>query len=196
VGSSLLAIWMSGALARPPSSWAGRRPQSVAGGEAVILRREAGRERLEWELARAADYRRPLVLCLLGLDRHTGSEQPAADPSELEARMLRIDQLLLRELGRFEVAAEHGAGERLLILPEIWADGYVETAGELCARAGGRVGRTVRASLVTFPFDGTRTDGLLADLELGLERCRAGDGLVNVGPAAGGVTGGVADFAS
>jgi hypothetical protein len=192
---SLVALWASRALARPLPSWAGRRAQNPTGGEPAILHREAGRERLEWELARAADYRRPLALCLLGLDRNPREEEPTAGPSDLEGRMGRIDQLLLHELGRFEVAAEHGTAERLLILPEVWADGYAETAGELCARAGGRVGRTVRAALVTFPFDGTGRDDLVADLELALEGCRAGDALVNVGPA-GRLATGVADFAS
>src|SRR5205085_10831356 len=56
--------------------------------------------------------RRPLTLCLLGLDR-PGDGGPAVDPSDLESRMGRIDQLLLRELGRFDVAADHGAAERL-----------------------------------------------------------------------------------
>jgi hypothetical protein len=141
------------------------------------------------ELARAADYRRPLALCLLGLD------PDAADPSELEARMRRIDHLLLRELGRFEAAAEHGAGERLLILPELWADAYAETAGELCARAGGRVGRTVRAALLTFPFDGDGREALLAELELALESCRTGDALLRAGRSPRPATG-VEDFAS
>jgi hypothetical protein len=193
-GSSLLALWTSRALSRPPIDWSARRPQRMLENEPVILRREAGQERTEWELGRAADYRRPLTLCLLGLDR-PGDGAPAVEPSDRERRRGRIDQLLLRELGRFEMAAEHGAAERLMILPEIWADGYAETAGQLCARAGGRVGRTVRAALLTFPFDGTRADGLIADLELALERCRAGDTLVSVG-AVGREPGGVEDFAS
>jgi hypothetical protein len=193
-GSALLALWTARALSRPPADWTAGRPQRMLGGEPAILRRKAGRERTEWELGRAADYRRPLTLCLLGLDRPADGA-PAVDPSDLETRMGRIDQLLLRELGRFEVAAEHGAAERLLILPEIWADGYAETAGQLCARTGGRVGRTVRAALLTFPFDGTRADRLIADLELALERCRTGDGLVSVG-AVGREPGGVEDFAS
>jgi len=193
-GCSLLALWTSRALSRPSVDWTRARPQRTLGGEPVILRREAGRERAEWELGRAADYRRPLTLCLLGPDRPSDGA-PAVDPSELESRMGRIDQLLLRELGRFEVAAEHGPAERLLILPEVWADGYAETAGQLCARAGGRVGRTVRAALLTFPFDGTRADGLIADLELALQRCRAGDTLVGVGTAPP-EPGGVEDFAS
>jgi hypothetical protein len=192
---SLVSLWTSRALARPSTAWTARRPQKVVAGEPAILRREAGWDRAEWELSRAADYRRPLTLCLLGLDRNAGEAEPGADPSGLDGRMRRVDQLLLRELGRFETAAEHGPSERLLILPETWADGYAETAGELCARAGGRVGRTVRAALLTFPFDGIRTDGLLADLELALERCRTGDALVSVG-AVGRPTPGVADFAS
>jgi hypothetical protein len=193
-GCSLLALWTARALSRPPVDWAASPPQRTIGGEPVILRREAGREHTEWELGRAADYRRPLTLCLLGLDS-PGDGAQALDASELETRMGRIDQLLLRELGRFEVAAEQGAAERLLILPEVWADGYAETAGQLCARAGGRMGLTVRAALLTFPFDGTRADGLITDLELALERCRAGDTVVSVGTVGRGPSG-VEDFAS
>lgn len=189
LGCSLAALWTSEALARPSGADADRRRPYPGSGEAAILRREDGRERLEWELARATDYRRPLTLCLLGLDREP------ADPAGPAARMRRVDHLLTRELGRFESAAELGPGERLLILPEVWADGYADTAVQLCARAAGRVGRTVRAALITFPFDGRGRDALIARLELALESCRAGGALVSVGASARPVCD-VEDFAS
>jgi hypothetical protein len=172
----------------------GRLQKSLFGGPA-ILRKEAGLERTEWELARASEYRRPFTLCLLGLDPGQDGKGEEQDQSGLEDGMRRIDQLLLRELTRFEAAAEHSPRERLLVLPEVWADGYAEAANELCGLLGGRVGRTVRAALVTFPFDGTKVEGLITDLELALDRCRADDALVAVG-AVGRVAAGVRDFAS
>jgi hypothetical protein len=195
-GCSQLSLWTSAALARQSSvPWVvGRLQKSLFGGPA-ILRKEAGLERTEWELARASEYRRPLTLCLLGLDPGQDGKGEEQDQSGLEDGMRRIDQLLLRELTRFEAAAEHSPRERLLVLPEVWADGYAEAANELCGLLGGRVGRTVRAALVTFPFDGTKVEGLITDLELALDRCRADDALVAVG-AVGRVAAGVRDFAS
>jgi hypothetical protein len=98
--------------------------------------------------------------------------------------MLRVDQFLVAQLSRFEAVAEHGPGERLLLLPEVWADGFVEEAQRLCHLAGQRAGRPVRGALVTFPFHGTRAEDLLAELELALERCRGGNLLVSVGTPA------------
>jgi hypothetical protein len=195
--SSLAALWAAAALRRPLAAWSGEVARARIGllGEPAILGWEAGRLRLEWELARAADYRRPVTLCLLGVDGEPGEMPGTAEPSRLERRMRRVDHLLLKELNRFEAASEHGPGERLLVLPELWADGCAEMAGELCARAAGRAGRTVRAALVTFPFDGTRAESLLAGLETGLDRCRAGEALVRVG-ALEREAAGLADFAS
>jgi hypothetical protein len=195
--SSLAGLWTARALERTSMARPGGAGRTGPGvlDEPAILRWEAGQARIEWELARAADYRRPVTLCLLGVDPRPDQLPGALDPSELEGRMRRVDHLLLRELHRFETAAEHGAGERLLVLPELWADGCAEMASELCARAAGRAGRTVRAALVTFPFDGTRSETLLADLGSGLEHCRAGEALVRIGALERGAAS-VADFAS
>jgi hypothetical protein len=157
-----------------------------------VQRREAALERLDWELARAGEYRRPLTLCLLGLDPVAGDE----DASRLAGAMGRVDQLLLQELSRFELASEHGPAERLLVLPELWADGFAEDAARLCALASGRVRKTARAALVTFPFDGTRPETLLADLESALARCRAGDALLAIGTVGREPVAVTTDFAS
>jgi hypothetical protein len=90
--------------------------------------------------------------------------------------MRRVDRFLLRQLSRFEVVAEYGATRRLLVLPEVWTDGFEEEAERLCRLAGQRTGRPVRAAMVTFPFHGTRIEGLLNELEHALEmRGRSSD---------------------
>jgi hypothetical protein len=95
-----------------------------------------------------------------------------------------VDQFLAAHLSRFEAVAEHRPGEWLLVLPEVWADGFAEEAERICDLAGQRAGRPVRGALVTFPLDGTRVGDLLAELELALERCRTNNVLVGVGVVA------------
>jgi hypothetical protein len=197
-GCSLLSVWTSRALSRPPLAWAGGRPrtQKTLLSAPTVQRREAALERLDWELARAGEYRRPLTLCLLGLDPAAGEGRVDVDARGLESAMGAVDQLLLQELSRFELASEHGSAERLLVLPELWADGFAEDAARLCALASGRVRRTARAALVTFPFDGTRAETLLTDLEAALARCRAGDALLAIGTVGRDSVGVTTDFAS
>lgn len=196
-GCSLLSLWTSRALSRPPLAWAGGRTRThkTLLGAPTVQRREDALERLDWELARAGEYRRPLTLCLLGLDPAAGDGE-AADAARLAGAMGRVDQLLLQELSRFELASEHGPAERLVVVPELWADGFAEDAARLCALASGRVSRTARAALVTFPFDGTRAETLIADLESALARCRAGDALLAIGTVGREPVGVTTDFAS
>jgi uncharacterized SAM-binding protein YcdF (DUF218 family) len=176
--SSLLALSLSRALARPVRAPSSRRGESDS--RPAVLSLDSGLTKAEWELARAAHYRRQVTLCLVGLDRPQGEEEPPAQ----ESVMLRVDQFLVGQLSRFEAVAEHRPGERLLLLPEVWADGFVEEAERLCHLAGQRAGRPVRAALVTFPFHGTRAGDLLSELELALERSRSGNLLVSVGVVA------------
>jgi len=179
-GCSLLALSVSRALARPaPALSRRRRGADVEGGQAVLTR-DAGLARAEWEVARAAHYRRKVTFCLLGLDRPEGDGEPPAPESVAS----RVDQFLAAHLSRFEAVAEHRPGEWLLLLPEVWADGFAEEAKRVCDLAGQRAGRPVRGALVTFPLDGTRLGDLLAELELALERCRTNNVLVGVGVAA------------
>jgi hypothetical protein len=176
-GSSLLALSVSRALARPVLAPSRRRRGGDLESGEEVLARDAGLTRAEWEVARAAQYRRQVTFCLLGLDRPEGEQEPSAP----ESVMRRVDQFLAGRLSRFDAVAEHRPGERLLLLPEVWADGFAEEAERICHLAGHRAGRPVRGALVTFPFDGTRAGDLLAELELALERCRSGNLLVSVG---------------
>jgi hypothetical protein len=194
LGCSLLSLWTSAGVARAPLAWAGGRHRKALLEAPAVLRQDAVLERLDWELGRAGEYRRPLTLCLLGID--PPSAEGDVDASRLEGAMRRVDQLLLQELSRFEVVSEHGPLERLLILPELWADGFADDAARVCALATGRVRRTARAALVTFPFDGTRAETLLADLEASLARCRAGDALLAVGTVGREPVSVTTDFAS
>ena len=179
-GCSLLALSVSRALARrAPALSRRRRGADVESGQAVLTR-NAGLARAEWEVARAAHYRRQVTFCLLGLDRPEGDSEPPAPESVTSL----VDQFLAAHLSRFEAVAEHRPGEWLLVLPEVWADGFAEEAERICDLAGQRAGRPVRGALVTFPLDGTRVGDLLAELELALERCRTNNVLVGVGVVA------------
>jgi hypothetical protein len=180
-GCSLLALSVSRALARPaPALSRRRRGPEVESGQAVLTR-DAGLARAEWEVARAAHYRRQVTFGLVGLDRSEGDQEPP-DPESVTGR---VDQLLAGQLlSRFEVVAEHRPGEWLLLLPEVWADGFAEETKRICRLSGQRAGRPVRGALVTFPRDGTRVGDLLAELELALERCRTDNLLVGIGVVA------------
>jgi hypothetical protein len=160
LGSTLLALGTSHALARTAAGAGGRRDRRGVESAGSVLSSEAGLKRAAWELARAAHYRRQVTLCLFGLD---------AGGMEHATPMRRVDRFLLRQLSGFEVVAEHGATRRLLVLPEVWADGFGEEAQRLCRLAGQRAGRPVRAAMVTFPFHGTRIEDLLNELEVALE---------------------------
>ena len=160
LGSTLLALGTSRALARTAAGAGGRRDRRGVESAGSVLSSEAGLKRAAWELARAAHYRRQVTLCLLGLD---------AGGMEHATPMRRVDRFLLRQLSGFEVVAEHGATRRLLVLPEVWADGFGEEAQRLCRLAGQRAGRPVRAAMVTFPFHGTRIEDLLNELDVALE---------------------------
>jgi hypothetical protein len=163
VGCTLLAVVTSRALAVPGAGAAGRRAGRGVEAPRAVLGMDAGLKRAEWELARAAHYRRQLTLCLVGLDDGAAGER---QPSEPATSMRRVDRFLLHELSRFEVVTEHGATRRLLVLPEVWAEGFSEEAERLCRLAGRRAGRPVRVAMATFPFHGTRMEDLLKELEL------------------------------
>jgi hypothetical protein len=179
-GCSLLALSVSRALARPAPALPRRRRGADVESVQAVLTRDAGLARAEWEVARAAHYRRQVTFCLLRLDRPEDDSEPPAPESVTS----RVDQFLAAHLSRFEAVAEHRPGEWLLLLPEVWADGFAEEAGRICDLAGQRAGRPVRSALVTFPLDGTRVGDLLAELELALERCRTNNVLVGVGVVA------------
>lgn len=179
-GCSLLALSVSRALARPAPALSRRRRGAEVESVQAVLTRDAGLARAEWEVARAAHYRRQVTFCLLGLDRPEDDSEPPAPESVTS----RVDQFLAGQLSRFEAVAEQRPGEWLLLLPEVWADGFAEEARRICHLAGQQAGRPVRGALVTFPLDGKRGGDLLAELELALERCRTNDLLVSVGVVA------------
>jgi hypothetical protein len=188
---SLLAIWTSPVLARPaPRELA---PSRLVKTKGHPLAAEAGLELAGWELQRAARYRRRVTLALIGIDGAQEAAHTRAAP--LSSWMAQLDQLLLRDLSRFETVAEHRLDDRLLVLPEVWADSYAAEAGRLCQLASQRIGRPVRAALASFPIDGSTVEELLGSLETALEACRAGGTEVSAG-SLGATRTPVTDFAS
>jgi len=102
------------------------------------------------------------------------------EESRLEA-MGRLDSVLRNGLPGDDLLCEYGPWERLLILPDVWAEDFRETAAQLVKAARQQVNRQVRVALITFPVDGQRAADPLDYLERALEVCRAGRTSVSVG---------------
>ena len=154
-GSAAVADTASAVLAR-----AGDRPAAAA---------PSAPGRAEWELARAFEYRRGLALALLGVE----APEAAEEPGRRVRLMADLDELVLDTVSRFDVVAVYGSRERLLALPERSAEALCADADQLCALATERLGRPVRMALLS-PVPGAALAELLAELEVGLARCRAG----------------------
>jgi hypothetical protein len=95
--------------------------------------------------------------------------------------MSRLDSVLRNGLPGDDLLCEYGPWERLLILPDVWAEDFRETAAHIVKAARQQVNRQVRVALITFPVDGQRTADPLDYLERALEVCRAGRTSVSVG---------------
>ena len=169
LAASLGAAWCSaglpGATRATPPARAGRPPLPSSAG---------GRELAERELAAAAAEGRLLTLGLLGVDE---GDELAVSP----AHLLRLDEVLTPALVGIGTLCDYGPRERLVILPELWAEDFRETAVQLCRVARQRVGLPVRMALVSFPRDGSRAGSPVDYLERALEVCRAGRTMVSVG---------------
>ena len=175
LASSALALWCAEALrsstgAAPPAH--GSAAPAPRGGEVV------GRARADWLLAEARSGRRLVTLGLIGVDAPAEYE---VEPGEREAVMEQFDETLRSGLPGGEALSEYGPWERLLVLPDVWAEDFREQAGNLVKTARQRIGRPVRVALITFPLDGPGASEPFEYLERALEVCRAGRSSVSVG---------------
>jgi hypothetical protein len=135
---------------------------------ATMSERDAGLRRAEWELARAAEYRREVALALVGLDVPEGG-----DGASRRLRLMQaLDELVLESVTRFDLVCEYGPCERLMVLPEEPATSLVDGAMQICALATERLGRHVRMALASYPAHGSTLHALLTELELDLQTCR------------------------
>ena len=137
-----------------------------------------GRARAQWLLAEARRGRRLVTLGLVGVDVPADWEM---EPGERERVMSELDEVLGATFGEAGAVSEHGPWERLLVLPDVWAEDFRETAHGLVRTARQRVGRQVRVALTTFPLDGPPGVEPVEYLERSLEVCRAGRTSVSVG---------------
>jgi hypothetical protein len=182
LASSALALWCAEALrsstgaASPalgsPAPALGSAAPAPRGGEVV------GRARADWLLAEARSGRRLVTLGLIGVDAPAEYE---LEPGEREAVMEQFDETLRSGLPGGEALSEYGPWERLLVLPDVWAEDFREQAGNLVKTARQRIGRPVRVALITFPLDGPGATEPFEYLERALEVCRAGRSSVSVG---------------
>src|SRR5579884_2158968 len=165
--SSLLADVVSAATARLAAGGPAPAPEPRQGPlpRSRVDGRELGLLKAEWELARAATYRRRLTLGLIGPD-------PEAEPPG--AAMEALDRLLGDTLTAFDVICAYGPWERLMVMPEEPCERVVAGAEQLCEVAGARLGRPVRMSVAGFPEDGSTLPDLLRHLDRWLGRCREG----------------------
>jgi hypothetical protein len=81
-----------------------------------------------------------------------------------------------------DVVVAYGSRERLVVLPERSAEGLAADAHQLCALATARLDRPVRMALVG-PAPGSTLREVLAELEVGLARCRISAAAVEVAEA-------------
>lgn len=177
LASSALALWCAEALrsstaAASPAPALGSAAPAPRGGEVV------GRARADWLLAEARSGRRLVTLGLIGVDAPAEYE---LEPGEREAVMEQFDETLRSGLPTGEALSEYGPWERLLVLPDVWAEDFREQAGHLVKTARQRIGRPVRVALITFPLDGPGATEPFEYLERALEVCRAGRSSVSVG---------------
>jgi hypothetical protein len=173
LASSLLAGWCSEGLGVQP-------PRRAAVALPVVRPRGqvAGRARAEWELARAAGEQRLVTLGLIGVDAPAEGEERAHERAKI---MSELDEVVLTSMPSLDTLCEYGAWERLVVLPEVWAEDYRDAAVHLSKTARQRIRRQVRVALITFPMDGSRASNPVDYLERALEVCRASRTSVSVG---------------
>lgn len=170
---SVGATWASAGLAMTSRVRATPPPELVPRGEVG-----GGRERAERELAWAAQEGRLLTLGLIGIDAPAdGGEEAGARDSIME----QLDETVEMVMAEAGALCDYGTWERLVILPDVWAEDFREAAVHLTRVARQRVRLPVRAALISFPRDGSRAANPLDYLERALEVCRAGRTSVSVG---------------
>jgi hypothetical protein len=173
LASSALALWCADALAAPPAAAPpGPEPAAARGSGAV------GPARADWMLAEARRGRRLVTMGLVGVDAPADYE---LEPGEREAVMGQLDEMLSGGLAAPEALSEYGPWERLVVLPDVWAEDVREQAANLVKTARQRIRRPVRVALITFPLDGPGASEPFEYLERALEVCRAGRSSVSVG---------------
>jgi hypothetical protein len=182
--SGVLALWCSRGL---PARKAAQPALKLS--LATRTAPPVGRERAEWVLAEAARDGRLVTLGLAGVDAPGEDEAEEttalALPGEGEEprieAMSRLDGVLRTSLPGEDLVCEYGPWERLLILPDVWAEDFRDTAAQLVKAARQQVKRQVRVALISFPAEGQRGADPLDYLERALEVCRAGRTSVSVG---------------
>lgn len=173
VASCVLAAWCSRALgSRTGTAPAVRLHMSPTRPEL------SSRERAEWALAEADREGRLVTLGLLGVDAPADEE---LGPEERVEAMRQLDEVLREGLPGQDILSDYGPWERLLVLPDLWAEDFRGTADQLVKAARQRLKRQVRVALISFPRDGSRAGNPVDYLERALEVCRAGRTLVSVG---------------
>lgn len=172
LATSALALWCAEALAASCLAAPVARPEPAGGGKQA-----PGNARAEWLLAEARRGHRLVTLGLVGVDAPAEYE---LEPGEREAAMGQLDEMLRAGLGN-ESLSEYGPWERLVVLPDVWAEDVREQAASLVRSARQRIHRPVRVALITFPLDGPGAAEPLQYLERALEVCRAGRSSVSVG---------------
>jgi hypothetical protein len=179
LGTSLLGLWCSRALSSPLAAAAEAGSGLTAGHGEVI-----GAARVEWILAEARRGRRLVTLGLVGVDAPAEYEIEPAEPAERAERadiMAQLDEMLTGTVTGDQSVSEYGPWERLLVLPDVWAEDFRDPAQNLVRTARQRIRRQVRVALITFPLDGAGDAEPLEYLERALEVCRAGRVSVSVG---------------
>lgn len=173
IASGVLAAWCSQALgSRTGASPAVRLHMSPT--KPAL----SGRERAEWALAEADRQGRLVTLGLLGVDAPAEEE---LEPEERVEAMRQLDEVLGEGLPSRDILSDYGPSERLLVLPDVWAEDFRDAADQLVKAARQRLRRQVRVALISFPGDGTRTGNPVDYLERALEVCRAGRTSVSLG---------------
>ncbi|MBJ7599070.1 hypothetical protein [Candidatus Nephthysia bennettiae] len=161
------ALQIAPTVAPPPARDSGPR------GAALV-----GRTRADWMLAEARHGHRLVTMGLIGVDAPADYE---LEPGEREEVMGQLDGMLSGSLASPEALSEYGPWERLVVLPDVWAEDFREQAANLVKTARQHIRRPVRVALITFPLDGPGATEPFEYLERALEVCRAGRSSVSVG---------------
>jgi hypothetical protein len=193
LASSALALWCAEGLgiplgaALPALSQAAAAPAGAdsataepypEGGSDTRGAAVVGRARADWMLAEAHRGRRLVTMGLIGVDAPADYE---LEPGEREEVMGQLDEMLGGSLASPEALSDYGPWERLVVLPDVWAEDFREQAANLVKSARQRIRRPVRVALITFPLDGPGASEPFEYLERALEVCRAGRSSVSVG---------------
>jgi hypothetical protein len=168
-GAALAAGALTGFLARPVTHLVMERQGEALSFIAVptggLLSTAEAMARIEEELGVAAEYSRPLCLALLGIDKET-----VGDPADaLEG----LRQLAAGAVRRADIVSDRGPSEVLLAMPETHIEAGWLVAERVRERAGGLLG-TLRGVVIA-PAGHETLRELLAELDSGLEACRAMD---------------------